>query len=177
VRSTLFVLALAFIWVLLWGSASVANIASGVVVGTVIVLVVPGLRRPSRSRWPPIRPFAILRFLGYVLVSTVTSNVVLTREVLSPSSRIRTGVIGVPLPQCSDELLTLITNLLALAPGTMPLELTHDPTELYVHVLHVGDVEEVRRRILHLTDLVVRAFGTADVVADQGAYLRAREQR
>ena len=44
----------------------------------------------------------------------------------------------------------------------MPLELTQDPTVLYVHVLHLRDVEAVRRDILRLTDLAVRAFGSAE---------------
>jgi multicomponent Na+:H+ antiporter subunit E len=174
-RTVLFILGLAFIWVLLWGSASFANVASGILVGTLIVFVVPDLRRPSVQRWPPIRPVAIARLLGHVIVSTVTSNVVLVREVLSPRTRIRTGVIGVPLPECSDETLTLITNVLALAPGTMPLEVTHDRTELYVHVLHVHGVEDRRREILHLTDLVVRAFGTSDAIAARDASLERRQ--
>ena len=55
----------------------------------------------------------------------------------------------------------------------MPLELTQDPIVLYVHVLHLRDVEEVRRDIQHLTDLTVRAFGSADAVAAQDAYLAA----
>ncbi|MGH9272381.1 MAG: Na+/H+ antiporter subunit E [Ilumatobacteraceae bacterium] len=164
-RTLYFVVGLAVIWVVLWGAASVANIASGIVVATAIVFVVPGLRKASPRRWPIVRPLAVIRLGGYVLRSTVTSNVVLTREVLSRGSQIRTGVVGVPLPQCSDELLTLITNLLALAPGTMPLEVVHDPTELYVHVLHLGDIEAVRVEILHLTDLVMRAFGANDELA------------
>ena len=43
---------------------------------------------------------------------------------------------------------------------------------LYVHVLHLRDVEEVRRDIQHLTDLTVRAFGSPDAVAAQDEYLR-----
>ncbi len=82
-----------------------------------------------------------------------------------------------PLPGCSDELLTLITNLLALSPGTMPIELRQDPTVLYVHVLHLTDVEQFRGEILHLTDLTVRAFGSAETVADQDAFMRDREPR
>lgn len=176
-RTLLFVLALDFIWVLLWGSASAANVISGLVVGFAIVLVVPGLLGRRSARWPPVRPLAILRLLGHVVVSTVTSNVVLTREILSRGSQIRTGVVGVPLPGCSDELVTLITDLLALAPGTMPIELTQHPTELYVHVLHLQDVEEVRRDILRLTDLVVRAFGSRQAIAAQEAFLRSAGRR
>ena len=82
-----------------------------------------------------------------------------------------------PLPGCSDELLTLISNLLALSPGTMPLELRQDPIVLYVHVLHLTDVEDFRREILHLADLTVQAFGSDRAVADQDAYMRARGLR
>ena len=100
----------------------------------------------------------------------------LTREVLAPTDRLRTAVIGVPLPGCSDELLTLVNNLVALSPGTMPLELTHDPTVLYVHVLHLRDLEATRRDILRLTDLAVRAFGSDAAVAAQDERLRRAER-
>ena len=38
---------------------------------------------------------------------------------------------------------------------------------LYVHVLHFDDVESVRRDILRLTDLAVRALGSPEAVAAQ----------
>ena len=166
---------LAVIWVLLWGSASLAN-------------VVGGLRHRHRAgadrarvaaspaagnRGPPV---AILRFVGHLLAHDREVERRAHAGGLVPSSSIRTGVVGVPLPGCSDELLTLISNLLALAPGTMPLELTQDPIVLYVHVLHVGDVEQVRRDILHLTDLTVRAFGSPDAVAAQDELPRRRRR-
>jgi multicomponent Na+:H+ antiporter subunit E len=134
---------------------------------------VPGLRRRGGRRGVPIRPVAVARLVGYMLVTMVRSNVGLTRAVLSSRSRLRTAIIGVPLPACSDELLTLISNLLALSPGTMPIEMRSNPVVLYVHVLHLTDIERVRRDILHLTNLTVRAFGTADVIAEQAAYTEA----
>lgn len=171
-RTALFILGLAFIWVLLWGSASPANVLSGLAIGWLLVLVVPGLRRGTGR--PVIRPVAVARLAWHMIVTVVTSNATLVREVLAPSDRLRTAVIGVPLPGCSDELLTLVNNLVALSPGTMPLELTHDPIVLYVHVLHFRDVETTRRDIFHLTDLAVRAFGSAESVAVQDEYVRRR---
>jgi multicomponent Na+:H+ antiporter subunit E len=169
-----YVIGLAAIWVLLWGSASAANVLSGLAIGFVLVLLVPGLRRRGTGR-VTIRPVAIGRLVGHMLWVIVRSNVELTREVLSRSSRLRTAVVGVPLPGCSDELLTLISNLLALSPGTMPLELRQDPMVLYVHVLHVSDLDDVRGQILRLADLTVRAFGSDETIADQDAYMRARQ--
>jgi multicomponent Na+:H+ antiporter subunit E len=135
---------------------------------------VPGLRRRGGGRFT-FRPVAIGRLFGHVLLVTVRSNIELIREVLARSSRIRTAVVGVPLPGCSDELLTLITNVLAMSPGTMPLELRSNPTVLYVHVLHLTDIEKVRQDILHLTDLTVRAFASDETITEQDTYMKARE--
>ena len=171
-----YVVALAAIWVLLWGSASAANVLSGLAIAGVLVLLVPGLRKRSGGRYT-FHLLGIGRLVGHMLIVTVRSNVQLTREVLTPQSRIRTAIVGVPLPGCSDELLTLITNLLAISPGTMPIELRQSPNVIYIHVLHLTDVEQVRREVLHLTDLTVRAFGSAETVADQDDYMRARGLR
>jgi multicomponent Na+:H+ antiporter subunit E len=156
-RSLGYVLGAAAIWVLLWGTASPANVLSGLLVGAVLVSAIPGLR-PRRSGRHGFRPVAIARLAGHLLAVTVRANAELTREVLAPS-RLRPGIVAVPLPDCSDEVLTLITNLLALSPGTMPLDLDPDATVLSVHVLRLTDVERVRSDVLHLADLTMRAFG------------------
>jgi multicomponent Na+:H+ antiporter subunit E len=148
------------IWVLLWGSASPANVLSGIAVAAALIYLVPGIRRPGRPL--VIRPWALLRLVARVVATTVQANLVLTREVLRRQSRIRTGIVAVPLPACSIEVQTLIANLLALAPGTMPIEVERDPNVLYVHVLHLRDIEQVRRQIQDLTADVVRAFGTSE---------------
>lgn len=173
-RSFGYVLGLAVIWVLLWGSASPANVLSGLAVGGALVLIVPGLRPRGPGRYR-VRPLGVARLVGYMLAVTVRSNVELTREVLSRTASLRTAIVGVPLPGCSDEILTLISNLVAISPGTMPIELRQDPNVLYVHVLHLRDVEGFRRDILHLTDLVVRAFGSDETIADQEAYMKAQQ--
>jgi multicomponent Na+:H+ antiporter subunit E len=159
-RTAAVVVVLAAIWVLLWGSASIANVVTGVLVGTALVMLVPGLRGTAQPL--VIRPIAVLRLLAHFVTDLVRSNVVLTREIITRRSRIHTAIVGVELPGCSDELLTAITNMLALAPGTMPVDLTLNPTVLYVHVLHLEDVEQVRRDVRRLTELALVAFGTPE---------------
>jgi multicomponent Na+:H+ antiporter subunit E len=159
-RTAAVVVVLAAIWVLLWGSASIANVVTGVLVGTALVMLVPGLRGTQQPL--VIRPIAVLRLLGHFVTDLVRSNVVLTREIITRRSHIHTAIVGVELPGCSDELLTAITNMLALAPGTMPVDLTLNPTVLYVHVLHLEDVEQVRRDVRRLTELALAAFGTPE---------------
>ncbi|CAN5863791.1 Na+/H+ antiporter subunit E [soil metagenome] len=155
---------LAIVWVLLWGSASAANVLSGLSVGLLLAVVVPDLRR--RNRWPTVRPIPLAKLVVVMLINIVRANIVLTREIITPRSQLRTGVVGVALPTCSDELVTLITNLLGTVPGTMPLELMEDPRVLYVHVLHLDDADGVRDDVVRLTGLAVRAFGSREAIAE-----------
>jgi multicomponent Na+:H+ antiporter subunit E len=83
----------------------------------------------------------------------------------------------VPLGGCSDELVALVSGLLTLTPGTMPIELVRDPTVLYIHVLHLDRVDDVRRQIWSLRDLVVRAFGGRDALAALDAAGGATDDR
>ncbi len=126
-------------------------------------MAIPGTR--GAAHLPVVRPLALARLGLRLARDLVVSNVVLTREVVTPGSRISTGVVGVPLEACSDELVTLVANLLTLTPGTMPIEIERDPTVLYVHVLHLDRVDDVRRQIWSLRDLVVRAFGGPEAMA------------
>jgi multicomponent Na+:H+ antiporter subunit E len=166
-RSSLGLVAmLVAIWLLAWGSLSWANLLSGLVVATGLVVALPDVRR--RAHLPVVRPVPLLRLGLRLARDLVVSNVVLIREVLTPWPRISTGVVRVPLPECSDELLTVLANLVALTPGTMPVEVERDPGVMVVHVLHLHSVDEVRADIWSLRDLVVRAFGTPETIAAVG---------
>ncbi len=151
------------IWLLLWGSTSPADILSGIVVVAVVLWIIPEARFTARR--PTVRPVATLRFLAHVVGGLFTANLVVTREILSKGSSINIGVVAVPLPGCSDGLLTLVANVLALTPGTMPVEVTHDPQVIFVHVLHLDEVEDVRRHVQRLSALAVRAFGSPEAIA------------
>ena len=163
-RSSLgFVSMLLAIWLLAWGSLSWANLVSGLAVALGLLVALPGARR--RSHLPVVRPLPLVRLAARLARDLVVSDIVLTRQVLARRSRIATGVVRVPLPECSDEVLTLLANIVALTPGTMPVEVERDPPEMTVHVLHLHSVDDVRRDIWSLRDLVVRAFGTPEAIA------------
>lgn len=161
-RVVVAVLSLTLIWVLLWGSLSAANVLSGLLVAAVLVTVLPALRQPVHPG--RIRVGALLRLVGYMLVNVAKSNVLIIRDILSRRRRLHTGITGVPLPECSPEVVTLITSLLALTPGTIPLEVSEKPRAIYVHLLQVESVEGARRAVLHLVELCVRSFGSDDDV-------------
>lgn len=161
----LFAGGLTVLWVLAWGEASVANVVSGLAVAIGLLVLTPD-SWGWRSR-PPIRPVAIARFLLQVSVTIVRSNLMLTRQVLSIHPKLHTGVVAVPLPRCSDGLLTLVTNVLALAPGTMAVDTDREPdTIVYVHLLDSRHPDVARHDVRHLAELAYRAFGSDRAISE-----------
>lgn len=151
------------IWLLLWGSITVANVLSGLAVVALILLVMPDARFAERV--PTFRPVALARLFGRIVVDLLRANLRVTREILTRESRIHAGIVKVPLPFCSDSLLTFVADVLALSPGLMPLEVHRTPATIWVHVLHLDDPDETRREVRALAERAVRAFGSAEAIA------------
>lgn len=101
------------------------------------------------------------------------ASVIFAWEVVTPRNRINQGIVAIALRGVSDVMTTLVANAISLTPGTLTLEVHRDPTVLYVHVLHVHDIERMRREVLHLAALAVRAFGQ---IAAVDALVGAAEQ-
>lgn len=154
---------LTVLWLVLWGEISLANILSGGVVAWVVTAVFP--LAPASDQRDTFRPYRVLVFAAYFLWQLVVSNVVVAREVVTPRDRIRSGIVAVPLTGCSDLVITVIANALTLTPGTQTLEVRREPPTLYVHVLHLHDIDQVRRDIRRLQRMAVQAIGLQEALA------------
>ena len=110
-----------------------------------------------------MHPIAFVRFAAYVLGQLAVSNLLVAREIVSRRSRVRTGVVGYRVQQPSALTLTLMSNILALAPGTMPVDVTEEPPMLYVHFLLLSDVDAARRTMARLEQHIVAAIETREV--------------
>jgi multicomponent Na+:H+ antiporter subunit E len=153
---------LVVLWQLMWRDVSFANVAGGLAVAAVVTVVRPGQERLAAGH--TVRPVPLLIFLGYFGWLLVVSNLVVAREIVTRRDSIRSGIVAVPLASTSELVTTVLADAITLTPGTLSLELRRDPAMLYVHVLHVRDVEGVRRDILRLQRLVLRAIGPVDAV-------------
>lgn len=157
---------LTIIWIVLWSDLSIANVAGGLLVATVIAVLFDTWNNGTI----PIRPVHAARFAVYFLYKLVEASIVVARTVIAPRNRVRTGIIAVPLRGCSDAVATLVADAISLTPGTLTpgtltLEVRRDPLTLYVHALDTRDVEQVQLDIRTLEVLAVRAFGDADAIA------------
>ncbi len=146
---------LAAAWVSLWGELTAASLGGGAAVAAV-AMVLSDRVRPATGR---LRPFAAARFLVVVGWNLVKATTLVAWEVITPRNRINEGIIAVPLPGASPMVLLLVTNAIGLTPGTVVVDVDDDPCVLYVHVLHLHDVERVRRDLRALGELAMRGFG------------------
>lgn len=148
------------VWTSLWGSVSVANLLGGIVIGIATILLVPVAAdpRPSDAGRLQVRPLAAASFLLFFLRQLVTASAVVAWEVVTPGSRINQGIVRLPLRTRSPGVTTVIANAISLTPGTLTLEVARDPFVLYVHILHLRGVEEVRADLREVERRALLAF-------------------
>lgn len=145
------VVALAAVWVALWGDPSPANILWGVVLAVLLVVFFPD-NRTSGARF---RPLAVLRYIGSTFVSLVTSTWNVAVAVVKPTpERIEAREIRVPLVTGSPMVATVVANSITLTPGTIAISYDNDLREMSVHVLgrvdtslFVAEIQKLERTV------------------------------
>ena len=151
------------LWLLAWGEVSLANVLSGLVVAGVVLLAFP----PGRRTTAPlrVRPAGTVRLVAYVTGQLVSSNVLMTRQILRRHPDVEPGVIAHRLRNPSEETVWLMTSIIALSPGTMTVDV--DATTIYVHFFRLHDIAAARQQLQRLERLVVGATtGSANPPSD-----------
>lgn len=137
-------LLLAGIWTALMGSATVADLAVGFLLGYLILgALAPVLGTGRYWRKLPRAAGLAAYFLGELTLSSLR----VARDVVTPRSRRRPAIIAVPLDAETDAEITLVANLVSLTPGTLSLDLSPDRRYLYVHTMFLEDPESFREEI------------------------------
>ena len=154
------VVLLAALWLLAWGQVTLGNVVSGVAVAVVLLVAFPpGPRGEPRVRF---RPAGVARLAGYVGLQLITANFFMAREILRRHPSINQGVLAHRLQRPSDELVTVMTSVIALSPGTMTADVDRASTTIYVHFLLLRDVQAARASLARLEQLATRAIYKTD---------------
>ena len=164
----LLVLWLTVVWVLLWGGLTLANVAAGAGIATVLVLVFP----LGYDRGCGVHPLAVLRFGLFFAWALLVATWSVVAALLRPRLALEQGIVAVPMRATSPVVIAFVANSISLTPGTLTVDVRPrtygidagpddtEPPVLYVHCLVVGDPDQVRADAHHVEDLAVRAFGT-----------------
>jgi multicomponent Na+:H+ antiporter subunit E len=135
---------LALAWAAVTGNFEPYNLALGFVIGS-IALWLP------MSFWGDTkyfrRSFLMLRLFLLFLYELVLSSLRVAADVLRPRMQIEPGIIELPLDAKRDIEITLLANLITLTPGTLSLDVSRDRKSLFVHALHTGDPEGLKKSI------------------------------
>jgi multicomponent Na+:H+ antiporter subunit E len=90
-----------------------------------------------------------LGLLFYFLKELFIASLIVAWDVITPRSRIESGVIALPLDAKTDLEITILASLISLTPGTLSLDVSEDKRFLYVHAVYIkqGDVEALKRQL------------------------------
>lgn len=148
---------LVILWLLAWGELTLANLLSGAAVAAALLLAFPARRRSSARLHPSLSGLA--RLAAYIATQLVVSNVVMTKQILRRRPELTPGVIAHRLETPSEEVLTLMTSIIALSPGTMTADITPNSSVVYVHFFRLTDPDAAHATLQRLERLVVNAIG------------------
>ncbi len=120
------------LWLVLAASASLGQ----VLLGGALAIGIPILTAPF---WPeplPVkRPLAGLRLFGVLLYDIVVANIVVARLVVGPLDRLEPRFVEVPLDIDDWFVATILGSVVALAPGTVSVDINRNRRVLLVHAL------------------------------------------
>ena len=93
------------------------------------------------------RVLTILRLLAFFLKALFVSNLRVLWDVVTPSHISRPGIIRLPLDARTDLEIMLVANLISLTPGTLSVDLSQAPRQLYVHVMFLNNPDATCREL------------------------------
>jgi multicomponent K+:H+ antiporter subunit E len=129
-------LVLLFTWLLLQNSAAPGQI----LLGTILALLIPLL---TADLWPePVRVgrFGVfMQFIVIVLWDIVVANIKVAQLLLSPTPRLHSGFVELPLALTNEFAIVMLANTISLTPGTVTAEIRGDRKTLLIHCLDVED--------------------------------------
>lgn len=124
------------LWLLLVNDFAAGQMLLGLFFAWLIPLFTVRFTQP---RPPIVRPWLLLRFVVRVHVDIVLANLAVAKLVLSSPSKLRPAFVEVPLDTDNDFVITLLTSVVSLTPGTVSADVSRRRRMLLVHGLDVKD--------------------------------------
>ncbi len=138
-------LTLLVIWLVLWQSASAAQVLLGVILALVLPQTLVLLEEePSHAH----RPGVIIKLFFTVLYDIAVSNYRVARVVLlGLEGSIPTGFVNIPLELRDRYGLAVLATIITSTPGTFWAAYNRRTNVLTLHVFELNDEERVRNTI------------------------------
>lgn len=137
-------LVLTLIWLLLVNALTLGHVLLGAFLGWGIAL----LARRFLVQVPEVRkPLRFFLFILRVLGDIVVANLHVARLVLGPRHKLRPAFVEVPMEIEDEFILSVLTSVVSLTPGTVSAALSQDHRTLLLHALDAPDDEDLIRQV------------------------------
>ena len=152
---------LVVMWTALWGVPTLANLLGGAVVASVVLWVFP--RGDDADAMVTFRPVHAAVFLVWFLGQLVSSSLRVAWLIVKPSGPVEMepGIVATPIRGISDQITSMVANAITLTPGTLTVEVSREPSVIYVHCIESQAPDDIREQVLDLEHRMVEAFGSA----------------
>lgn len=93
---------------------------------------------------------SLRRTIGFLRLAIVftwhitLANIYVARIAFSVRTKVRPGIVAMPLRVKTDASITTLTLMLTLTPGAVPVDISHDREEIFILCLDLDDLASVR---------------------------------
>jgi len=137
---------LALAWAALQGEFSLWTLATGYVIGYLILVAL--VRGGVLETSPYVgRVHRVVGLAAYFFYELVKANFRLALDVATPRFDMKPGIIALPLDVTQDGQILLLSMLINTTPGSVALDISPDRKTLYVHVMYMDTPEAAREEI------------------------------
>lgn len=132
-------LIISFMWMFLSESYTFMTFIFGYILGALLLLL---LNRffPGRYYLKPLYKFSVL-FLIFIR-ELILSNIDIVKLVYKRNPDFEPGIFAMPIDVKKNWEITLLANLITLTPGTLSVAISDDQTQIFIHAMHIDDIEE-----------------------------------
>lgn len=140
-------LLLMLMWLLLNNTLNLGHLLLGLFLGWAIPLLVRGFL----VEVPAVRkPLKLCQFILIVFYDIVRANLTVARLVLGPQRNLQPAFIEMPMLIEDQFVLSVLTSIISLTPGTVSSGLSADSKTLLLHALDAPDsaavIDEIKTR-------------------------------
>lgn len=142
-------------WCALWGDVSWANVASGIALTAVLMLIGVSIGTSGG-----LRIVALSKFCGLVLADLALSTMSVARSILSAPERVDEAIVAVPCAAVTRSHFLLMICAVTVTPGTAIVDADPESGSLYLHLLHADEADQVVEHVQRLAALAEEALPT-----------------
>lgn len=141
IKNFLLNLLLSLVWVALTGHLNYPNFLFGFFLGFGILWILTRTGNYIEKSYFYKVP-KLLLFCVFFLYDMLRANLNVTKVILTPKFHITPAIIIFKHSLKSDFEITMLSNLIALTPGTMVLKISPDKEYLYIHIFNMKDKDK-----------------------------------